>query len=390
MGAWHLMRLRRSGGERHASAARRCIESLGLPAPVAGGTPLHRLAPGVFEIERRWFAPFPAEHDPGLTVVHLLGLGEHLHSPLPGLERLCMAEPRLAAYRHLIVDIPDDRAAYKSASAFSVHHWHALRPVLESIDGSTLLIGLGRSAPAAIDIAPWLADLDGRRVGVVALSLPVTLTPTTSPVLRDVLALQPIVTRFERADRDLPAALLRPIDWLLRRVAAIVSGYCLAELDTDSGPAVRWAAWDITQRQPASMLSRLCLELRLWQDQHGAREGGGLTRAADRLARHPSVSWTALWGANDRWVSGGDSLADCQQACSAARVPETRVDVGLLPGWGHAVGRDSRGDYGQLAAHLLKACERTASQVRPVRSSHIRMTQAGASESQPGRRIRPA
>jgi len=388
VGAWHIHRLGRAGGRRQAFAAKQCVESLGLPAPVAGGSPLKRLAPGVFEIERRWFAPFPTEPAAGMTVVHLLATGEHLHSPLPGLEKQCMLQPALAAHRHLIVDTVASPDVLASPSSRSVQQWHALRPVLAEIGGNTVFVGLGCGALAAIDMAPRLAALDGRRVGVLGLSAPVAFEPVEPPALHHIRALGPLADRLLAAERGMPSPLLRAQDWWLRRACAKVAALLLTTLNSDSRPYLRWAAWDITQRRPAEALRRLCRELSMLEALRGEDGRARMARAASALADSDRMQWSLQWGIDDPWLAVTAALAGSEAAFHHAGVPEARVECGLISGWGHAIGRDSTGDYGELALRFVDLCDRVGPGVRGTRSSFIRLTSHGEREAQrPARNV---
>lgn len=369
-----LVRLLASGTRRHRSSAAECRAALGRPAPVAGGSPLQRLAPGVFEIQRRWLAPFGSPGEPGLLVIHLLSVGEHAHAVLPGLERLCLSRRGLAAHRHLVVDTPWEAPAFESSEALAAHTWRALRPVLLQLQLPVVFVGADRAASIAFDLACRTSDLDGRRTGACLLSLPL-FEPCVRPVaLQYAGRMEPLIAHLLRTEPMMPAAWLRLQQRWLRQLHAVWGAFLRTELRADNRPALRWLAWDIGQRPPTLALYQLCLEARPLSrrpERIGERKA---ERIAEALKGRPGLYLTALWGAEDRWLPVGRCLQRCQHALSAAELPERRAHAALLAGWGHAIGREFWGDFGVLAAQLARTCDAVAAGQRTPRHSHVRLS----------------
>lgn len=347
----------------HLRAFRQALSALatgaGLPAQAG---PFSEVHPHVLELRRSYLRGLghPVLDPSAPVVIHLNGTGEPLLSVLPGLWRLLAQSPGLASHRHLFVDMPHAAGTYRDADAFRDVLRDVLSPVLEEHAGGLVLFGLSRGAMAALDLgASWAETLD-RPVGVIAMSAPLLGDYPMPTTVRDIACMQPLMAHMQQLASALPDWYLRGQDWLLRRCYLALTCFTMAEFGMADGPVIRAAARDVAACDPVPAILRANREFAMLLQVDDARLLEGMRATARSAARNPQLTVRMLWGERDGWVPAERCATRAQVCFEVAAAPADQVQVAVLPGWGHAMGRQLDQDFAALAAHVTEVCQRVA------------------------------
>ena len=347
----------------HRRATRALFKALKTPS--TGDTPLCALEPGLYEVEP-WFlggsdtanderaAP---QHDASkLTVVHLLGTGENIYSPLTGLRALCKHDPRLWAHRHVIVDTPHDAAGYLGPHEFATRLRRVLAPLLAREPDRLVIVGLSRGAMAALDLGADLASTQGMRIGVLALAPPLARPARPPQSVLNIGGFEPIIENFVRYLELNPW--FAPIGaWITRDLYVRFSAFTLAELRMLSDAALVMFARYIKGADPTLACLRSVREFALLGRVSDAELRHATSLSMQRFAFSETAHVTVCWGDEDPWLD----VAPCRERIEAMierhGVPPERVDVHVLRGVSHGISREPAQDLTQIAAWLWRACE---------------------------------
>lgn len=352
---------------RQRAPHRRAIAALfkALRAEPAGPAPLRPLEPGLFEVEP-WFlrneggeggpSEAPSARAPDLTVVHLLGTGENVYSPLTGLRLACAAEPRLCGARHVIVDTPHDAAGYLGPQEFATRLRRALAPLLARERERIVLVGLSRGAMAALDLGADLAATSGMRVGVLAMAPPLARPARPPHSVVNIGGFEPVIENFVPYLELLPW--LAPLGrWITRDLYVRFSGFTLAELRMASAPSLAMFARYVAAADPVLACLRSVREFALLGRVSDAELRHATSLALQRYAFSETAHVTVCWGAEDAWLD----VAPCRERLVGMLerhgVPEGRIEAHVLPGVSHGVSREPGQDFAPIAAWLWRACE---------------------------------
>jgi hypothetical protein len=355
-----LLRFALRSGPRHERARRQALAALGAGLPSEHGEPLVQLFPRVHELRREYISALglPGLASDALTFVHLNGTGEHLHSPLPGLERIFAHQPRLAAHRHLFVDIPDEAEAFTGADGFRDALDRTLSPITEGVARGVVLVGLSRGGIAAMHFgAAWAARYDWP-VGVVALSPPLIGDYERPRTVRDIAIIERSVVQIAQIAKVMPAWLLRAQDKLLRRSYLTLTCFTLTEFAMDDALVLRWAAWDVATRAPIPAILRANREFAMLLKVSDEVLHDGCVEVAKAAAAHPRLALCMLWGADDTWVPTQRCAARARAIFAAAGVPAERAVIDVLAGFSHALSRQLTPDFSEVSAQIAKLTER--------------------------------
>lgn len=347
---------------RHRRAFREALGALSGEVPSEHGEPFEQTHPGVLEIRRDYLRGLglPEQQPSPLTVIHLNGTGEPLHAILPGLETVFSLQPQLAGHRHLLIDVPDAVDAFNGADEFRSALRDILAPVLSGTHGGLLLIGLSRGGVAAMDLGAMWVRTSRRAVGVLALSPPLIGDYERPQTVRDIACLEPMMVQMAQLAKVLPRWWLRAQDWVLRRSYLALTSFTLAEFEMDSAAVLRWAAWDLRRQDPIGSILRANREFAMLLRVSDQVLHAGCNQVARTAASHDGLSVYMLWGARDKWVPAERCAQRARESFDAAGVPTERVQIDVLPGWGHALSRQHAPDSTQLAERIAQLAARVA------------------------------
>jgi hypothetical protein len=348
---------------RQRSIHRRAIAALfkALKAQSATPSPLRALEPGLFEVEP-WFLrgrDAPDGEDAGahdLTVVHLLGTGENIYSPLTGLRLLCRSDERLCAVRHVIVDTPHDAAGYLGPLEFATRLRRVLAPLLARESERLVIVGLSRGAMAALDLGADLASTQGMRVGVLAMAPPMARPKRPPHSVLNIGGFEPIMENF------IPYLELHPWLWPLgRRIARDLyvrfCGFTLAELRMVSDHSIAMFARYVTASDPTLACLRAVREFALLGRVSDAELRHATSMAMQQYAFSETAHVTVCWGQDDAWLEVPPCRERLEAMIARHGVPAERIDVHVLSGVSHGVSREPTQDFEPIAAWLVRACE---------------------------------
>jgi len=350
---------------RQRAPHRRAIAALfkALRAPAASASPLRALEPGLYEVEPWFLLGHDAPHSEAnetrsdtLTVVHLLGTGENIYSPLVGLRQLCRADERLCAPRHVIVDTPHDAAGYLGPQEFATRLRRVLAPLLARESERLVIVGLSRGAMASLDLGAELASTQGMRVGVLAMAPPMTRPKRPPHSVLNIGGFEPIMENF------MPYLALNPWllpmgRWITRDLYVRFSGFILAELRMVSDASVAMFARYIQAIDPTLACLRSVREFALLGRVSDAELRHAVSMAMQRFSFSDSAHVTVCWGDQDAWLEIGPCRERLESMIARHAVPSERIEVHTLKGVSHGVSREPAQDYTQLAAWLYRACE---------------------------------
>ena len=365
--AWLLVR-ERSTHRRATAMLQRAVKT-----PRLGDDPLREREhePGLYEVAP-WFlheTSTHAEHSTraaqchpepapdALTVVHLLGTGENVYSPLVGLAGMCLAEPRLRSLRHVIVDTSYDAGSYLGPNEFGTRTKRTLAPLFARHRERLVLVGLSRGGTAALNFGTELADEHGTRVGVLALAPPFA-RPFGRPPLSalNIGGFEPIVVNFSTQLSLLPP--MRPFGtWLVRDLYIRFSAFVLAELRMVSEASIAMFARHIAALDPVDVCMRSVREFALLGRVSDAELRLVVSGVTQRLARTANAHAIVCWGQDDTWVEVEPCHALLRSLLERDRVPRECIHVVKLPGLSHGIGREPDQDFAPVAALLWEACE---------------------------------
>lgn len=349
---------------RQRAPHRRAIAALfkALRAPASSATPLRALEPGLHEVEPWFLLGHDAPGEAGaprsdtLTVVHLLGTGENIYSPLTGLRAMCRSDERLCAPRHVIVDTPHDAAGYLGPQEFATRLRRVLAPLLARESERLVIVGLSRGAMAALDLGAELASTEGMRVGVLAMAPPMK-RPTRPPhSVLNIGGFEPIMENFI-SYLELNPWLLPMGRWITRELYVRFSGFILAELRMVSDASIAMFARYVHAIDPKLACLRSVREFALLGRVSDAELRHAVSMAMQRFSFSESAHVTVCWGDEDAWLEVGPCRERLESMIARHAVPSERVEVNTLKGVSHGVSREPAQDYRQLAAWLQRACE---------------------------------
>jgi hypothetical protein len=320
--------------------------------------PLREVAPGLFEVDPGHLGGAAQPALP-VTVLHLLGTGEIVYSPLPGLKRLCAERPGLARCRHLIVDTPSEPGAYLGAAAFSMRVARVLRAVGAPAGGALVLTGLSRGALTVLELGSQLAIHSDTHVEVLAMSPPVRSDFARPLTVRTIGALERGCELLLRAAGE-RGVLRRLTDLWLGRLYLRNTGFVLAELEMYEPETAERFAHYLSTRCPGPACLRAVREFGLLSRVSDAELRHLMGDVAERAAASPGLHLTLCWGERDVWLPAERCMQRAREALQRQRVAEERAELRLLPQWNHGIGRQPEGDYGELAGVVWRACERAA------------------------------
>lgn len=376
--AWLLMR-QRAPHRRATAMLLRAAKS-----PRLGDDPLHACDPGLYEVAP-WFlhetsthqehsaradqATYPAPPPEALTVVHLLGTGENVYSPLVGLLGMCAAEPRLRALRHVIADTSYDAGSYLGPNEFGTRAKRTLAPLFARQRERLVLVGLSRGGTAALNFGTELADEHGTRVGVLALAPPFARPGGRPPLsAMNIGGFEPIIVNFSTQLSLVPS--MRPFGrWLVRDLYLRFSAFVLAELRMVSEASIAMFARHVAALDPVDACMRAVREFALLGRVSDAELRLVVSGVTQRLARTPGAHAIVCWGQDDTWVEVEPCHALLRSLLERDRVPRERVHVVKLPGLTHGVGREPDQDFAPVAALLWEACEHASRAAPPASKS---------------------
>ncbi|MEY4580325.1 MAG: hypothetical protein RL701_5028 [Pseudomonadota bacterium] len=350
----------------HASHRRALVGlKYALLHPVVRDEPLTLLASGLYTIEP-WFLRGHdfATNEPGvnadaLLIVHILGTGENVYSPLIGLRLLCKEDPRLLGFRHVIVDTPHDAASYLGPAEFGARVRRVLAPLLAR-EERVVIVGLSRGAMTAVDLGADLACERAMPVGILSLAPPLTRPNTLPASVRTIGALEPIAENFLRY-LELQPWLRGFGTWVLRIFYLRFSAFVLAELHMDDPASLGLFARFIAQIDPKVACLRAVREFGLLCRVSDAELRHALSGALQRLAVSDSARVIVSWGAEDTWLEVERCRARMAEKCEQQGVPSARVSSHVLPGIGHGLGRGAEQEYSQLAQWLWQLTQHARS-----------------------------
>jgi hypothetical protein len=384
--AWLLLRQRGA----HRRARRMLMRA--VKAARLGDDPLRPLAPGLWQVAP-WFlheSSTRAEHttraadgrgaepaDGALTVVHLLGTGENVYSPLIGLVGLCLAEPRLRALRHVVADSSYEAGSYLGPSEFATRLRRTLAPLFAGAQ-RLALVGLSRGGTVALTFGSELADEHGVRVGVLALAPPFAHSHGRPPASAiNIGGFEPIVVNFARQLELSPW--LRPFGRaIVRDLYLRFSAFVLAELRMVSEASVAMFARHVTELDPIDACMRSVREFALLGRVSDAELRHAISGVTRRLARASSAHAIVCWGQDDSWVDVEPCHALLCTLVERDQVPKERLRVVKLPGLDHGVGREPEQDFAPVAALLWEACEHASRAASPAPTSEGARTESTA------------
>lgn len=332
-----------------------------------GPDPLRALEPGLYEVEPEYLAAAkPSPGGPatvarrGPTIVHLLGTGENIYSPLIGLAALCRAEPRLRHCRHVIADTPNDAACFLGPNEFATRVRRALEPVLAQNRERIVLAGLSRGATAAFNLGPELAQAHGTRVGVLSASPPLARPAHPPRTVLNIGWLEPVTENFVRTVALLPW--LAPLgNALLHHIYIEFSGFVLAELDMSSDASIEMFARSMKGRDPQACCLRAVREFALLVRVSDAELRQAASAAVRRVASSDRVRIALCWGQGDAWVDVAACRARVQTMIERDGVSAERLSLHVLDDHKHGLGREPHKDFSKLGALLWEVCEHAAS-----------------------------
>lgn len=344
--------------------------------PQARAEPLLPLDPGLYEVAP-WFlhgADFPPdarEHtSDALTIVHILGTGENLYSPLTGLRLMCQADTRLRAFRHVIVDTPHDAAGYLGPAEFGSRVRRSLAPLLAREQRRLVIVGLSRGALSALDLGADVVSTVGMRVGILALAPPLAKPHALPATVYTIGALEPIMENLLQLLAAAPW-LGSCANWITRRMYVRFSAFVLVELRMVDPTALELFARFVRQTDPKQACLRAVREFSLLCRVSDAELRHAVSGVLQRLAFCETAHAIVCWGDADRWVPVERSRDRLLEKLAQQAVPRTRVEVNILPGLGHGLSREPAYDYAQLAACLWRVVEHA--NARDVRDQGMRM-----------------
>jgi hypothetical protein len=321
--------------------------------------PLREVAQGLHEVDPGHLGA-PAQSPPlPVTVLHLLGTGEILYSPLPGLKRLCAERPALACCRHLIVDTPSEPGAYLGAAAFSLRVARVVRALGPPPPGGLVLTGLSRGALTALELGSQLAIQSDAHVEVLAMSPPVRSDFGRPLTVRTIGALERGCELLLRVAGE-RGVLRRLTDWWLGRLYLHNTAFVLAELQMYEQETAERFAHYLSTRQPGPACLRAVREFGLLSRVSDAELRHVMGGVAERAAASPGLHLTLCWGEADVWLPAERCMQRSRDALQRGRVTPERAELRLLSRWNHGIGRQPEGDYGELAGVIWDACERAA------------------------------
>lgn len=341
---------------RQRALHRRAIAALrrAVKRPSATPEPLRALEPGLYEVDAALLggdAPGPS----ALTVIHLLGTGENVYSPLVGLLALCEREPRLRACRHVIVDTPHDAACFLGPNEFATRLRRVLAPELARCRDRLVLVGLSRGATAAIDLGAELS-LSTRRIGVLALSAPLARPASAPLTVLNIGAFETVTEHYVHQTALFPWATAFA-DFLFRRIYIRFCAFVLAELRMVSEAQIAMYARYIARCDPKLACLRAVREFALLGRVSDAELRHALSGAVRRLSSADGARVLCGWGKDDPWVEIEPCVASLGVALERHGVPAERVTLHVLAGVGHGISREPGQDFGEVAALLWQACE---------------------------------
>jgi hypothetical protein len=349
--AWLLLRQRRE--HRDAIAELRRASA----TPPEGHDPLRALEPGLYEVEPAFLNGERAiDAAASLTVVHLLGTGETIYSPLTGLAELCAIEPRLRAARHVIADTPHDAAAFLGPGEFAARLRRTLAPELARNPERIVLVGLSRGGAAAFDLGGDLAATSDRRIAVLALAPPLTHPARKPASVLNIGGLEPVMENFTR--------LLAIERWLqpfgrfiLRELYIRFSGFVLAELQMVSRASIAMFGRFVHGCDQERTCLRAVREFALLGRVGDIELRHAASSALQRMRDNPRAHAVVCWGSRDPWLELEPCRARLAQLIERHEVPRERVRIELMQGVGHGIGREPAQDFARLAALYWEACE---------------------------------
>ena len=355
--AWLFVRQRAE----HRRVTRALFKAIRREASSA--SPLRALEPGLYEVEP-WFlhghdaAPSspPLLARGALTVVHLLGTGENIYSPLTGLRSLCGTDARLRDVRHVIVDSPHDAAGYLGPQEFATRLRRVLAPLLERERERLVICGLSRGAMAALDLGADLASTHGLRVGVLAMAPPCARPERAPHTVLNIGGFEPIIENF------VPYLELhrwfQPIGaWITRDLYVRFSGFTLAELRMGSDEAISMFARYVRETDSMVACLRSVREFALLGRVSDAELRHAVSMAMQRYAFSETARVTVCWGQDDAWLDVGACRERMESMIARHAVPSERIEVHTLSGLSHGVSREPQQDFAPIAAWLSRACE---------------------------------
>jgi pimeloyl-ACP methyl ester carboxylesterase len=308
-----------------------------------------------------------------LTLVHLLGTGENVYAPLPGLLALCRAEPRLRACRHVFVDTPSEAACFLGPHEFATRLRRVLAPELRRNPEGVVLVGLSRGGAAALDIGAGLA-VEGVRVSVLALSAPLARPARAPLTVLNIGVLESATEHYVHAIELMPWWTAVG-DFLFRRIYIRFTGFVLAELNMSSEASIAMYARYIHSRDPKQACLRAVREFALLGRVSDAELRHAVSGITSRLAAADNARMILCWGRDDAWVDVEPCVARVRAAIEREHLPAGRVTLHVLDGVNHGISREAQQDVRALAALLWQACEHVAllpaaSESRPPRHEH--------------------
>lgn len=356
---WHLLRMYVG----HCAAQRRTARKLWRAvrdAPTAAEAPLLRpITEHLHEFEHAALGlqpgASPTTQGERITVVHILGSGEVLYSPLPGLRALLRTAPALAQHRHVVMDTPHHPAAYLGPMEFASRAFQALRPLLEAPErGPLLLVGLSRGAVAAVELAFRAAERTGQPTAALCLSAPTRGDIEWPASVRDIGLLE--------AGAD--AALRLPLPGFLRRFRrarfrhayARVTAGVYNELSLDNEEMLALLARHIRETSPERTCLRALREYALLGRVSDAELRQGFSDFAARAASEDLVRLTFCWGTQDVWMPHARCRQRVEESLNRHPGADARVTLHSLPGWNHGIARQPEQDFGPVAALMTSAC----------------------------------
>lgn len=351
---------------RQEAVHRRAVKALkkALARPPAGPDPLREWSPGLYEVQpHRLHAasdPEPAPLAPdALTVLHLLGTGECIYSPLPGLRTLCEMEPRLRQVRHVIVDTPQQAASYLGPQQFAARLRRTIEPELARQRDRLVVVGLSRGATAALDLGSDLSVSRHMQVGILAMSPPLSRPSKAPATVINIGGFEAIAENFVRLMALGPW--WRPFgNWLLRALYVRFTAFVLAELRMDDAAMLAAHARYIASRPARHLCLRAVREFALLGRVSDAELRHAVSGIVQRLSYSEQGRAVVCWGTEDSWVEVEPCRARLEAIREREGLSEAQLSVHLFEGVDHGVGRQVDEDFARLAALLWQLCEHAA------------------------------
>ena len=118
--------------------------------------------------------------------------------------------------------------------------------------------------------------------------------------------------------------------------------------------------WDLRHQDPLRSILRANREFAMLLRVSDQVLHAGCDQVARTAASHDGLSVYMLWGERDKWVPAERCAQRAQESFDAAGVPTERVQIGVLPGWGHALSRQHAPDATELAERIAQLAARVA------------------------------